>query len=530
MEPVFKTALPSRLTLKCGRQVSKSTALAASGVLRAVGTPYLQILFVAPRFEQIRRLSNEGVRPFVSQSFISPFVTDPTVVRQTLQRSFSNFSSMFFSFAFLDCDRIRGLSADMINLDEVQDLDYDFVPVILECMSHSSLRLTMFSGTPKTLDNTIEQLWSESSSAEWAVPCSACDYWSLASIQADLLKMLQPHGISCGKCGSLVNPAEGHWYHLKARDYPNSLGYHVPQAIVPAHYANPDHWKLLIGKRDGKDGYTQAKFMNEILGESADSGIKLITLSDIRKASQLGPNDFGSAIDRFRRMPFRAMGVDWGGGGKEEISHTTVALVGFDPATGLVEAPYMERLHAGYSHDEEARRLLYIFTESGCQFLAHDFGGAGSVRETLMIQAGLPTERIIPFMYVRAVTRDIMYYEPPKIGEMRGYYKLDKARSLVLQAVCLKSGMILLPEYDSAKNLTSDFLALVEEKHEMAAGADIYLIRRAAKQSDDLAHSVNFGCAALWHYSRCWPDISKAERFKLSAEQLNLAEPPAVTY
>lgn len=526
MEPVFNVQLPPRLLLKCGRQVTKSTSLAANSVLRSAGTPYLNTLFVTPRFEQIRRFSNNYIRPFVKQSAISHLVDDPTVVNQTLQRSLSNHSSLYFSFAFLDCERVRGISADIVNFDEVQDLDYDFIPLITECMSHSSFRISMFSGTPKTLDNTIEQLWSESSGAEWVIPCESCGYWSMSSIHADLLKMIEPKGLSCSQCKNLLNADLGHWYHVQARDHSRFLGYHIPQIIVPLHYSNPERWIELIEKRDGKHGYTQAKFLNEVLGESADVGVKLITITDIRRASKLGPNDFSQSIDRFRTLPFRAMGVDWGGGGEEEISFTTAALVGFDPTTGIVEVPYMERLHSGYSHDEEARRMLWLFTEAGCQFFAHDFGGAGAVRETLMIQAGIPLERIVPIMYVRSVTRDILTYHPPPLGEIRGYYKLDKARSLVLQAICVKSGTILLPEYESAKNLTSDFLSLIEEKREMAAGSDIYLIRRIPKQPDDLAHSINFGCCALWHYCRQWPDISKVERFKLTEEQLNLAEPP----
>jgi len=292
MEPVFKVELPPRFVMKCGRQVTKSTSLAGNGVIRSVCTPYLRTLFVTPRFEQVRRLSNNYVRQFINQSFLthhcrSSIITQSLdtnqdspgqVVSQTLQRSFPNSAAMFFSFAFLDCDRIRGLSADCVNLDEVQDLDYDFIPVIMECMSHSMLRISMYSGTPKTLDNTLEQLWSESSKAEWVIPCSSCGYWSMASIHADLIKMIEVKGLSCPKCKQLINAEAGHWYHTGAKDFPRAHGYHIPQIIVPLHYNHPDRWIDLLEKSKGLHGYTQAKFYNEVLGESADIGVKLVTI------------------------------------------------------------------------------------------------------------------------------------------------------------------------------------------------------------------------------------------------------------
>jgi hypothetical protein len=221
-----------------------------------------------------------------------------------------------------------------------------------------------------------------------------------------------------------------------------------------------------------------------------------------------------------------ALGVDWGGGGQEEISFTTLAVVALDPQTNIIKCHYCERFHTGYGHDEEAYRLLKIFREAGCHYFAHDYCGSGSVRETLMLQAGLPPERVIGFEYVRAFRRDIVYYKRPAQGEMRGSWSLDKARSLVLQAICLKSGTILLPEYETSKGVTHDLLALMEDKHEMAQGGDVYLIRRAPKQSDDFAHALNYACMAIWHATQKYPDLSLVRGIKLTEEQLNLANPP----
>lgn len=526
MEPLFKLRMPRRTLYKCARQVAKSTSLSARGSMHSVSNPYLRTLFVTPRYEQVRRLSSNYVRPFINESPIRSMFVDESCTQHVLQRSFNNGSTMYFSFAFLDVDRVRGIATDVVVHDEVQDLDYDFVPIIRECMSASTIAMSLYSGTPKTLDNGIQAMWEESSQAEWVTPCEACGHWNVASIHEDLMKMIGLKGIVCGRCQKPINPRMGHWYHFNGENAPSFHGYHVPQIIMPMHYDDPEKWVELLAKRDGKGNYNGTKFLNEVLGESADSGVKLVTITDIKAASQLGPNIFEQAIDKFRRCKVRVLAVDWGGGGEEEVSFTTLALVGLNAITGKIECHYCERFHMGYSHTEEARKLLYYFTQAGCHYFAHDYGGAGAIRETLMIQSRLPIDKVIGFSYVRAGTRDLVVYKKPVDGEFRGYWSLDKARSLVLQAICVKGGQILLPEYETSKNVTHDMLALMEDKHEMPKGSDIYLIRRQAKQSDDFAHALNFGSIAIWHTEQRYPDLSAIQSIKLSEEQLNFAAPP----
>jgi hypothetical protein len=525
MEPFYKLNIPKKSVWKCARQVSKSVSLSANGVLRSAITPALKTLYITPRYEQVRRLSSNYVNPFIKGALIKSLLTDSDCTKAVLQRSFVNLSSMFFSFAFLDVDRIRGIACDWLNYDEVQDMDYDFIPIIHECMSASKYSIATYSGTPKTLDNSIEVLWQDSSKAEWVTPCRSCGHWNMAAAQADLLKMIGRETIICAKCQKPINPEDGHWYHTDP-DKTNFHGFHVPQVIMPMHYADPIKWGELLDKRDGKGNVSEQSFLNEILGESADSGIKLVTITDIKKASVLGPNELEQALDRFRSCKVRVLGVDWGGGGADQVSYTSAALVGLNVRTGKCECHYAVRFHAGYSHDHEAKMILELFLKGNCHFFAHDFGGAGSVRETLMIQAGLPIERIIGFSYIRGSSgRDIVRYNSPSHGEIRGYHTLDKARSLVLQAVCLKSGIILLPDYETSKNVTSDLLALMEDKHEIAGGSDVFLIRRQPKLSDDFAHALNYGCVAIWHSEEQYPDLSSVQGMKLTDQQISQISP-----
>jgi hypothetical protein len=68
LRPMFKLHIPRRRVFKCGRQVAKSSSSAASTVLRGAILPYHDILTITPLCEQIRRYSNNYIRPFIEQS------------------------------------------------------------------------------------------------------------------------------------------------------------------------------------------------------------------------------------------------------------------------------------------------------------------------------------------------------------------------------------------------------------------------------------------------------------------------------
>ena len=94
----------------------------------------------------------------------------------------------------------------------------------------------------------------------------------------------------------------------------------------------------------------------------------------------------------------------------------------------------------------------------------------------------------------------------------------------------IKTRGINFPKYDSCKDLISDFLALVEDKHEMPKGADIYLVTRNPKMKDDMCHSINFAAVAMWHYTQRWPDLAKRFRMKLTPEQSEFIAPAQPTF
>lgn len=532
-EPLFDKRIPQQQVWKTGRQVAKSTSISAKGVLRCNIIPDFCTLYVAPLFEMIKRLSKNVVQPFVDRSPIKRIWTGTDTENNVLQRSFKNYSKMIFSFAYLDVERIRGISADEMDIDEVQDMDPEFVPIIREVMSASKWGLSQFTGTPKTLENTIEGLWLRSSQAQWCIKCHRCNYLNVPALSHDLDEMIgedwknvseENPGVVCAKCKRPIYPRTGHWFHDRPELRWDFAGYHVPQILMPMHYADPKKWKILLGKRAGMGNVSANVFYNEVLGESYDLGARLFTVTDIKAAAILHENSIEQARDTIDNYTHRVLGVDWGGGGADETSFTTIAVLGMR-SSGKVDVIYGWRSLRPHDHVYEAKQVLRLCATFRCSHIMHDYSGAGDTRTTFMTMAGFPQDRIMSIQYV-GTGHGLIKHNPPDGSNPRHRYSLVKSYSLQMLANLVKVGHIRFFAYDykndDDRGLLHDFLTLVEDKKATRMGSDAFTIIRDQTSSnpDDFAHSVNLGCMGLFYFTRKWPDMAKLVEMKVEQEAL----------
>jgi hypothetical protein len=542
LEPFFNTNMPRKILLKAGRQIGKSTVLAAQGIVSAATIPFFNILYITPLFEMIRRFSHNYVRSFIEQSHIKHMLVRNENSQNVLQRQFVNNSSLYFSFCFTDAERTRGVPASKVGVDEIQDIDSTFLPVIRETLSGSEdWGLESFAGTPKSLDNTIEQLWQKSSGGEWCIPCSNCKYLNVPRESHDLVDMLGPWrddisdekpGTICAKCGHIIDARNGFWVHEYPERVAEFAGYHLPQCIFPLHYASSDKWKILKGKQEGAYNTQVNTFFNEVLGESYDTGSRLLTQTEIQAAACLHPNDEDIAMQTIGQYDLRVLGVDWGGSSEGGDSYTVYMVVCRRSDGSGIDVIYGFRSLTPNDHQREARIAIDIVKKFRCHYIAHDYGGAGQFREKYIVDAGWPVERLIPIVYVRSSVQGMFRFLPATDIHPRNRYSLDKTRSLVLMCHGIKNKLIktfawnLEEEAASGQqSILGDLLALVEEKTDSRTGSDMYTIIRKQNQSDDACHALNYGCCCIWHIRNEWPNVADMDKYTPSEEFLKAAEP-----
>lgn len=524
-EPLFSVDTPPAFVLKCARQVSKSASLASRNVIRHSVLKHFNSLFINPLSNQTLRFSKQYVRPFITDSVVGRSLLDRGSEQSILQITFRTRSTMYFSYCLSDADRVRGIAADSVIFDEAQDIDWDLIPVVMSTTDGSKWATMQVAGTPKTMDNTMERMWSRSSQAEWVVRCDACNYYNIPCLSQDVLDMIGERTVVCAKCSRPINPrpvnhpvprlrGSGFWLHAHpnlAEEFP---GYHVPQIIMPSHYENLRKWQTLRRSMDPMNTPRHI-FINEKIGEAADSGTMLISQPDLQKACGLygRPNRLSEAVRVRGNYMDVAVGVDWGGStapfgaGRayllshpdETYSFTALAILGIK-TTGRIDVLYVFRFDTLGDHVQEAYACLRAWNDidkgRAASVFCHDFGGAGSVRETILIQSGLPVHCAMGMQYTMAPHAHII--EPKESGG-RVYWQVDKARSLLFLCESVRSGFVGMPSWETSHDRLSDFLSLMEDVIERPGGSDIMRILRKPGMSDDVAHAINFAAHGLWH-------------------------------
>lgn len=529
-EPLFKSEIPPQTLFICGRQVGKSLSISVHQVLLAWLIPGFRRLVVAPLHIHVERLSVDYLRPIIEDSPLRPYFFTKGCRNKIMEKRFVNNSIIRLCSMKNDPLRIRGNPADCINYDEVQDIDLSFTDVINECLSHSTWRLKIYTGTAKTLDNPIEWLWQRSSKAEWCIPCPNCKYENICSSKCDLLKMLGPvrpdiceekPGLICAKCKLPINPRKGFWIHGNPERKFDFAGYHIPQPIVPIHYSSPRAWAELLYKRDNMVG-GPAIFKNEILGESEDSGTKLVTREDLIKCADLGDNTDENLFNILPKYDLVVMGIDWGGGGESGLSRTAIAIVGVD--YGKIHV-----LRGIRFRDSDPIKEAHVISEyiKKCRVrcVAYDANPSGGIREILINQQVLTT--MIPMQYYGSVGGRLLI--KPKTssvvgkGQQRLIWRIHKSRSLQVLCAAIKLGFFKFFNYTNddpdGPNLLVHFLSLFEEKVEHPLGEDQYLIQRNPALPDDFVHAVNFAAIAVWELTQNWPDFAISFFKKISEEK-----------
>jgi len=378
-------------------------------------------------------------------------------------------------------------------------------PVITsQCMANSRYAYSMYTGTPKTTENTIEQLWQISSQTEWVIKCSGCSKYTL--IIND--KCIGKKGPECLNCRKLLNPRNGKWVDMVSgygkRDDDDVLGgppikaFHISQPLLPEnvpcswtegteeHERAERRWDRLLYKHAN---YGEVEFANEVLGVSTSTGARLFT-------KELLESLCNENYDLLRSPPPKALdlvkiiaGVDWSGGG-------TPIKAGAD---SLVKSRTV--LHIwGQTPDGRLRTLFYkIFPLGHCtgwideivevcqnwsvQMLCGD-AGEGQMANALLRER-LGGHRVVQIRYM-AMSKP-MNWNPETLA-----YHVDRTTIIDNFAMFVKRNQVIYTKLTQMEPAFKDILNVYEETTTM--GRKVW--RHAASLPDDCLHAQIFGWLA----------------------------------
>jgi len=455
--------------LMCGRQVGKSVSAASFSVCEAIAIPYFKSLYISPSSKQTSTFSNTRISKLIRHSPLLKQMMGEIVNDNVFLKVLGNGSELLFNYAQDDPDRVRGITADRVIYDEVQDIDYDaVVPVINESMSNSRYGYITYMGTPKTQENTIEYLWQHSTQSEWCIKCDGCNKHSFYRDDKGVSKA----GLSCLHCGKLVNPRNGCWVDMKPLDQSLIQAFHVPQVILPANQ-EPDRWKRILTK---KETYSESKFKNEVMGVSDAVGSRLVSLEDLKAccSSSVSPSGFVVA------------GVDWSGGGTKGLSRTVVSVMCRNPGSKTTLLDY--KIYPVQNPVDTIDDIVRFLAIHNVSLIVAD-AGEGALANSLLTQklAGKPLYQLQYGSQNKALTWNNV-----------DRYTADRTTLIDCFFYTVKKGGFEFPNYIKMKEAFDDFLAEYEEV--TPSGKKVW--RHSPNTPDDCLHACVFAwvaCKILTH-------------------------------
>lgn len=354
---------------RTGRQCAKSTFLSNRIITRALNTPFIQILYEAPKKEQSSIFSYQKLRPTIEfSSKIRPWLKVTTTgevadIAVEKLRCFKSGAFVKLSSTFNGADRDRGMSINDLYIDEVQDQYKEDVEVLAEGLSASNLPPYMaYAGTPKTESNYIETLWKDSKQIMWHARCDSCNTWQVPG-EFDIEKSFKEAGLMCYKCERPLDMLNGRW--VARRPDAKFNGWHIPQTmrLVPKMLGGLS-WKDEFGQLgiyDKYKNYEPKRFYNEVLGFPYDTADKPLSLGDIKNTCFESVRKQTEYDERYFMFPI-IMGIDWGRNNK---NHTVVSISSFynDQPTLL----YMRKFSGAEGDPERtAKIILDIYKKFHC--------------------------------------------------------------------------------------------------------------------------------------------------------------------
>lgn len=472
---------PDEMVLKCGRQIGKSVSLSGALVSNSVATEFFNSLYIAPLSQQTSRFSTGYLDTFMESPLLRKYYRDTSSRKNVFQKSFRNKSTIYLGYAETeaDADRIRGVNADLLCVDEIQDVSLDALPVLYETLSASDYAYKRLTGTAKTENNTLEIKWRASNQCEWVMKCDCGRHVAAYDFETCMVILKGKNGPACPYCHGTLDVTRGKWVSFNP-EVTRSVGLHIPQFIIGAR-TKPKKWREL---QDKIEMYNPQKLANEVFGLAAGMGGKILTQREAMVCSNPEWTSMDNAWGHDHRGIIQvAVGVDWSVTSAAK-SYTVITVLGMD-LNGKCYVLYTERLN-GVDILDQVRYVMRIAAQFNAQIIASDRGVG--VLQCQIMQNEYGRDKVAPINYVAAKV-------PLRWDGQGQFFSADRTMCIDSVIMKMKQGRdkFETPSWDLMANYWKDALSVHEE--ETRAGRRIYC--KNPDLPDDWLHSVVFANIGL---------------------------------
>lgn len=400
----------------------------------------------------------------------------------------------------IDVEEYHTFFANGIAIHNCQLLDPDFLPDIEQCQKASRMPTTIYAGTSTTTDSLLETKFLESSQAAWLIRApgyhsnSVGQGWLNCSDKEDILKAIQPQGLTNPASGKVIDVTDGRFVHQIQSNFEQGyLGFHIPQIIIPDYANIPQKWMEIW---NAFQSYDIKKFLQEILGIPTEEGMREITTQDLKNMCVLPetPETLRQiAGSQNHRYKYTVSGCDWGGSDynpatKTKVSYTVHVILGIC-WDGSIEILHI-RQYSGMDYRSISNQICDDHKAYNCVGIASDFGVGAAYNMLLRENPIIRPERHFIFGYVGP--QSALIKAPSSGPGWFNQYSLNRTESITSLYQAIKSRRIRCYAWELAQERLSELLNLYRVPTETVGGNSGFRYQRHGSKADDTLHAINF--------------------------------------
>jgi len=454
------------IILHSSRQSSKSTTIGNLLLTYAVIEAPLSALYVGRSDKQVAQFSRDRLKVTMSTSpLLATLTSDSNLSQNVSEKEFSNGSIVRLRSAGAHPDTVRGIAARFLAVDEAQEIQTNFLPVIFECTAtYPKDKIIFIAGTPLSQDNTLSRYYYQYSTMnEWMIKCEGCNRWNILGVEN-----IGESGIICARCGRPLDYRKGIW--IAGRTDAEFEGFRFSQLITPYSYYDWEKSVLLKYKT-----YPINQFFNEVLGLPYEQGIKPITYDQIVACCQ--NYDIITEPNNALKVTQSFAGIDWGTG---ESSYTVLSI---GAMLGNKVKVYFIKKYRGVEAvpDRCLDDICKMIKKYQVNTVAADWGGGMKYNFDLY-------SRLSPQHTVVQVQESGTLKEKLKFDRRSGYYVVNRTMFLSDVFWMIKKKMIIFPKKDFfMPDFAQDILSVYQEETARGIRYD-----HPPGETDDTLHSLAF--------------------------------------
>jgi ssDNA-binding Zn-finger/Zn-ribbon topoisomerase 1 len=365
------------VVIKKGRQVG---ATVMAGALDLFFTnsglfdkPNVRVVHLFPALGQVKKFSQDKLETLIrtaKNDFINKnkLISSNSVDNLTMKQF--NKGTLWIDSLGTDGDRIRGMTADIVFFDEVQDMFGHAIGNATKILTAAKYGPTgqgvqVFFGTPKQRGSYFSTIWDMSDQRYYHLGCINCgETYPFYLPEDDRWKSIWLHEniIQCPLCGTKQKKVEaierGKWVGSKNSNDCEFIGFHINQLYIP-YFTKENIEKLMP---ENNPAQTERIWKNEVVGEFYSGAGSPLTKAEIYDKCRDPDRSFAKRIKPTDKTVY--LGVDWGGkeddpNSKGGQSYSCVVVLSAQP-DGVLSIEHAHKLRKNnFSFKKDTIKEMY---------------------------------------------------------------------------------------------------------------------------------------------------------------------------